>query len=68
MFVIYADSELEAEAKNKKPEDYRIQDTVARKTLQEGCKVAKEESERFQKVCHKTQHPPREFWKQEMSY
>ena len=67
MLTIYANSELEQKQKAKKPEDYRIQDTVAREILQTGCKIAKKESEKFQKVCHKTQHLPREFLKREMS-
>ena len=69
MFTIYANSGLEQKqkTKSKKPEDYRIQDTVAREILQTGCKIAKKESEKFQKVCHKTQHLPREFLKREMS-
>ena len=67
MFIIYANSELEQKQKAKKPEDYRIQDTVAREIFQTGCKIVKKESERFQKVCHKTQHLPREFLKREIS-
>lgn len=67
MFVIYADEELERKQQGKKPVDYRVNNPIAKELFQEGCEVAKEESKRFQKISHKTQHLPREFRGRELS-
>lgn len=66
MFVIYANSELEQKQKVKRPEDYCMQNPMAKIAFHVGCETAKEERERFQKVCHKMQHIPREFRTREM--